>query len=127
MTTTMTTPGVAGWIQFSAPDAAAAKAFYRDVIGWNIADMPMKDGSSYSGIMVGDGPIGGFSPMPSDTGAWTIYVTVDDVDARTRKAEKAGATVVNGPMNVPGVGRMVTIRDPQGAHIAMITYEGMAP
>ena len=121
----MTTPGNAGWIQFSGPDAAAARAFYRDVIGWNITDMPMQDGSSYPGIMVGDGPIGGFSPMPEDSGAWTIYVTVEDVDGSTQRARDAGANILSGPMDMPGIGRMTTLIDPQGARIALITYESM--
>lgn len=125
MSETMTTPGIAGWIQFSGPDAAAAKTFYREVIGWTIADMPMQDGSSYSGIMVGDGPIGGFSPMPESTGAWTIYVTVEDVDGSTQRAKDAGATILAGPVDMPGIGRMTNLIDPQGARIALITYESM--
>lgn len=125
MANEMTTPGVAGWIEYSGPDAAKAKKFYRDIIGWNIADMPMQDGSSYSGIMVGEGPIGGFSPVPEDQANWTIYVTVDDVDARTAQAKKAGAQIVSGPADTPGVGRMATIVDPQGARVALITYESM--
>lgn len=123
--TTMTTPGAAGWIQYSGPDNTAAKKFYGDVLGWTIADMPMEDGSSYSGIMVGEGPIGGFSPRPEETGGWTIYVTVPDVDAATQKAKEAGATIVAGPDDYPGVGRMTTMVDPSGARLAMITYESM--
>ncbi|KAJ57010.1 hypothetical protein ACMU_00530 [Actibacterium mucosum KCTC 23349] len=123
--TTMTTPGNAGWIGFSGPDNAKAKAFYADVLGWQINEMPMQDGSSYSGIFVNDAPIGGFSPMPEDSGAWTIFVTVTDVDGATKKAEERGAQILNGPMDMPGVGRMTTIIDPQGARIAMITYESM--
>ncbi len=123
--TGMTTPGIAGWIEHSGPDAASAKAFYRDVLGWQIADMPMQDGSSYSGIMVGEGPIGGFSPMPADDAAWTIFVTVEDVDTCAAKAKSAGAGILAGPMDVPGVGRMVVMNDPQGARIAAITYESM--
>ena len=123
--TEMTTPGAAGWIEFSGPDAAAAKKFYADVMGWTVADMPMQDGGGYTGIMVGEEPIGGFNPMPADTGTWTIYVTVPDVDASTDRAKEAGATILSGPMDYPGVGRMTTIVDPQGARIAMITYESM--
>ncbi len=123
--TTMTTPGAAGWIQYSGPDGAAAKKFYSEVLGWTIADMPMEDGHSYSGIMVGEEPIGGFSPMPEENGGWTIYVTVSDVNASTEKAKEAGATIVSGPDDVAGVGRMSTIIDPSGARIAMITYESM--
>lgn len=126
MSEMMTTPGAAGWIQHSGPDSAAAQKFYRDVIGWKITDMPMQDGTSYSGIMLGDdNPIGGFSPMPEDKAAWTVFVTVKDVDACTEKAKKAGATILAGPMDVPGVGRMTTMLDPQGARIAVITYESM--
>ncbi len=125
MSNIMTSPGVAGWIEHSGPDAAASKRFYQDVIGWNIVDLPMHDGSSYPGIMVGEDPIGGFSPMNSDQASWTIYITVDDVDLRTKKAVDAGASLVSGPMDLPGVGRMATIIDPQGAKFALITYESM--
>ena len=45
----MTTPGVAGWIQHSGPDAAAAKKFYAEVVGWTISDMPMQDGAEFLG------------------------------------------------------------------------------
>ena len=122
---TMTTPGTAGWIEHSGPDAAAARKFYRDVIGWQIGDIPMQDGSGYSAIMVGEGPIGGFSPMPAEDGAWTIYVTVEDVDACAQKAKAAGATILTDPMDIPGVGRITVMKDPQGARIAAITYESM--
>lgn len=122
----MTTLGNPGWIGHSGPDAARAKAFYADVIGWTIAEMPMQDGSSYSAITVAEEPVGGFSPMPEPSGAWTIYFTVADVDDRVAAAKKAGATVLAGPMDMPGVGRMATLTDPQGARFALITYESMA-
>ncbi len=123
--TTMTTPGNPGWIEYSGPDSNKAKAFYRDVVGWNINDMPMQDGSTYSSIVLNEAPIGGFAPMAGDDGAWTIYITVDDVDGATAKAEKAGARVLNPPTDMPGVGRAAHLLDPQGARFALITYESM--
>ncbi|MBV1886064.1 MAG: VOC family protein [Parvibaculaceae bacterium] len=125
MSTDITTPGVASWIQYTGPNAAAAKQFYKDVMGWTIADMPMQDGSNHSAIMVGDGPIGGFAPQEEATGAWTVYITVSDVDSATKKAKAAGAEILVEPVDTPGVGRMATIQDPQGARIALITYESM--
>nr|WP_306269476.1 VOC family protein [Pararhizobium sp. IMCC3301] len=122
---TMTTPGNAGWIGHAGPDSAAAMKFYRDTIGWTIGDLPMQDGTSYPAIMIGQQPIGGFSPMPQSQGAWTIFVTVDDVDACVERAQKAGGTIVSEPADMPGVGRVSTIADPQGAQIALITYESM--
>mgnify|MGYP002062992587 CR=1 FL=1 len=83
----------------------------------------MQDGSSYSSIVVGETPIGGFSPMPEETGAWTIFVTVPDVDAAVTRAEASGGTVLAPAMDMPGVGRMATLADPQGARFAVIAYE----
>jgi predicted enzyme related to lactoylglutathione lyase len=48
---------------------------------------------------------------------WSVYIAVDDVDARLAKCQALGAKVVHGPMDVPSVGRMVLIQDPQGAHV----------
>ncbi len=122
----MTTPGNAGWIGHAGPDQSAAKAFYKDVLGWTINDMPMQDGSSYSAAAVGETAIGGFSPMPQESASWTIYFTVGDVDAAVATAKARGASVLTPPVATPGVGRMATLSDPQGARFALITYESMA-
>ena len=122
----MTTLGNSGWIGHSGPDAAKAKAFYKDVLGWSINDMPMQDGSSYSAAVVGETAIGGFSPMPEESGSWTIFFTVANVDDAVAKAQAKGATVVAPAMDMPGVGRMATLTDPQGARFALITYESMS-
>ena len=122
----MTAIGNAGWIGHAGPDQGKAKAFYSTVLGWAINDMPMQDGSSYSAAVVGETPIGGFSPMPEETGNWTIFFTVADVEATVATAEAEGATVLQPPMDMPGVGRMATLTDPQGARFALITYESMA-
>lgn len=122
----MTTLGNSGWIGHSGPDQGKAKAFYQDVLGWTINDMPMQDGSSYAAAMIGETAIGGFSPMPEDAGSWTIYFTVEDVDASVAKAEAHGATILQPSMDARGVGRMATLTDPQGARFALITYESMA-
>ncbi len=122
----MTTVGNSGWIGHSGPDQGKAKAFYQEVLGWTINDMPMQDGSSYSAAVVGETAIGGFSPMPEDNGSWTIFFTVADVDASIAKAKAKGAAIVQPAMDMPGVGRMATLTDPQGARFALITYESMA-
>ena len=121
----MTTLGAPGWIGHSGPNQGTAKEFYAKVLDWKIQEIPMKDGSSYSAIAVGDTSIGGFSPMPEDDGSWTVFVTVSDVDNTVAVAESAGGKVLTPPMDMPGVGRMATLADPQGARFAVITYESM--
>ncbi|WP_136656814.1 VOC family protein [Nitratireductor sp. XY-223] len=125
MTNPMQTHGAASWIQHSGSDPAGARKFYETVLGWTVNDMPMQDGSSYSGIVVGENPIGGFMPMPVPAGEWTIYITVDNVDARFKSALDNGAEGIDEPADFPGVGRMAKIRDPYGASISLITYESM--
>lgn len=122
----MTTVGNAGWIGHSGPDQGEAKAFYQEVLGWTINDMPMQDGSSYSAVVVDETAIGGFSPRPEDSGSWTIFFTVPNVDASVEKAQAKGAALIQPAMDMPGVGRMATMTDPQGARFALITYESMA-
>ena len=120
----MTTIGNSGLIAFNGPNPDEAKKFYADVIGWNIADTPMGEGH-YSTIMLKGGPIGGFTPMPSDDAHWLVYITVADVDAATDRAKKAKAKILQAATDFPGVGRIAIIQDPQGAKIALITYESM--
>jgi hypothetical protein len=122
----MATHGAASWIEYKGNDTTAARSFYQKVLGWNVVEMPMKDGSSYPGIMLGETPIGGFSPMPADGGSWLNYITVDDVDQRFKSAIDQGGTALQEPVSVPGVGRVGVFKDPFGATLAVITYEQSA-
>ncbi|PCI86089.1 MAG: glyoxalase [Hyphomicrobiales bacterium] len=124
MTVDMKTIGNSGWVEFSGPNIAEAQEFYAKVIGWNIAPVPAGD-MQYNAIMLEDGPIGGFSPIPSDKGGWIIYITVVDVNTATQTAKDLGATIEVEPHDVPSVGRQSIIIDPQGGRIALITYESM--
>ena len=119
----METHGAFSWVEYHGQDIEAARSFYQTVLGWTVTDMPMPDGVTYPGIVVGDQPAGGFSPQPAESGSWLAYVTVDDVDARAKAAVEAGAKVLSGPLSAPGVGRIAVVRDPFGASLALITYE----
>lgn len=119
----MQTHGAFSWVEYHGEDAGAARSFYEKVLGWTVAEMPMQNGTTYPGIMIGDQPIGGFSPKPAPSGSWLAYVTVDDVEERTRAAVEAGAKVLAEPASAHGVGRIAVVEDPFGAAIAFITYE----
>lgn len=119
----METHGAFSWVEFQGPDAGAARSFYEKVLGWSVTDMPMQDGSTYPGILIGDQPVGGFSPRPAASGSWLAYITVDDVDARARAAVEAGGQLLSEPMTAPGVGRIAVVQDPFGAAVAFMTYE----
>src|SRR5207249_5185428 len=46
------------------------------------------------------------------------HVVVEDVDAAGKRAQGAGGSIVAGPMDIPDVGKILIVRDPQGAVIS---------
>jgi len=117
--------GMFSWSELITKDAEAAKQFYAQVFGWEYTEFPM-EGMSYSVIKANGQEIGGIMPVPPQAAGtpphWGVYVTVDDVDASAKKAEKLGAAVIVPPTDIPDVGRFCVFRDPQGAVLSMITY-----
>ena len=57
---------------------------------------------------------------------WNIYFGVEDVDATVAKAEGLGGTPAVPAMDVPGVGRMAMVTDPQGAGFWVMAGESAA-
>jgi len=50
---------------------------------------------------------------------WLYYTEVPDLESAIARAKKGGATVMNGPMDVPGGGRIAQLMDPQQAAFAL--------
>ena len=58
---------------------------------------------------------------------WLGHVLVEDVDETAPRAEAAGGRLLQGPMDIPEVGRFALIADPQGAVVSAYTPSGEAP
>jgi predicted enzyme related to lactoylglutathione lyase len=67
--------------------------------------------------------IGDFAPSPraGERSRWVASVAVPDVDAAARTATQLGGKIVHGPSDIPGVGRVAQITDPQGAELSLLT------
>ncbi|NIA71889.1 VOC family protein [Pelagibius litoralis] len=119
--------GAFSWCELQTDDAEKAKTFYGDVIGWETEAMEMPGGGIYTVLKAGDQPVGGILQRPPEMADqpvhWASFITVDDVDRRVAAATAGGATLVTPLFDVPGVGRMATLKDPVGAVISLITYE----
>lgn len=116
----MTNPhGTPIWYELLTPDPDASKRFYDDAIGWTVEAKPSGE-MDYRMIDTGDGLVGGvfrLTPEMTQGGArptWLFYIGVDDVDATVEAIREAGGGVTMGPWDVPGVGRMAMVTDPQG-------------
>ena len=108
-------------IELTTQDLAKAKKFYSALFDWQLTDMPMGEGKSYTMINVGDGTGGGMmsAPDPGIPPHWLPYVAVDDLAASTAKAKSLGATMIMENIPVQDYGRFTIFKDPTGALIAM--------
>jgi predicted enzyme related to lactoylglutathione lyase len=106
-------------LELATSDLAKAKEFYGKLFNWTFTDNDMGGGMIYSMFKPDDGPGGGVYAMPDAPPAWLAYVGVDDINAATTKAKSLGATVIRGPMEVPGHGWMTILTDPTGAAVAL--------
>ena len=116
--------GVFVWDELGTTDVDGAQGFYEQVFGWTTSDM----GAEYGGYRifnVGETGIAGLMmlPDPSIPAHWQPYVAVDDPDRTTAKATELGGSVLAEPMDVPDVGRIAVLRDPQGATFGIIKPE----
>lgn len=109
------------WIDIEPADAKAAQPFYAGLFGWAFADAmpPGAPGSYLIAQLDGHDVAALASPQPVATGAWNTYVAVDDVEATTRQAAGAGATVTSPPQDAGPAGRWAEIIDPTGARLRL--------
>jgi predicted enzyme related to lactoylglutathione lyase len=111
------------WHELNTTDIAAADAFYSQLIGWK--SKPWEPNPSYTIWTLGrEGRAGLYqiheipnvvTPPPH----WLNYIGTADVDATVRQAVEFGGKVVTSAADVPRVGRMAVLQDPQGAMFAV--------
>jgi predicted enzyme related to lactoylglutathione lyase len=121
------THGAFSWAELMTRDVEGSKKFYRELLGWEMEEMPMQQGDAYTVLKAGGEAVAGIMKMPAEVPEmvpthWATYVTVTDVDAVAKKAQEMGATMIVPPTDIPGVGRFSTFQDPQGAVINVIHY-----
>lgn len=114
----MTPHGAFHWNELMTTDLEGAKAFYGKTLGWRFDGMPMPDGT-YWVATSGSQPVAGLMDAtgmlpPGTPPHWFCYIAVDDVDARVADAVAQGATVLKPAFDIPNVGRIVILTDPQG-------------
>jgi uncharacterized protein len=117
--------GAFSWCELMTTDLKAAEEFYVKLFGWTMTDGPV-EGMEYRVMSAGGQPIGGLMSLPPDMQQmpphWGTTVTVEDVEATIKMAEKLGGKVLMQPQDIPTVGKFSIIQDPQGAVITLITY-----
>ena len=110
------------WYELITPDPMGSKTFYDAVVGWDIQPEAMPGPVEYRMIRRSDGGnAGGVLRLTDDMASggarpvWLGYVAVDDVDASVASIEEAGGSVQMAATDIPDVGRIAMVTDPQGA------------
>lgn len=126
----MADPSILGrplWYELMTNDVDAAKKFYAPVVGWTVT--PFEGGAQPYDIWVRDGvPIGGVMQIPAGMNFpphWGMYIGVPSLEEGVSRVERLGGSALSPVIEVPGVGRMRTMKDPQGA--AFSIYEPASP
>src|SRR5262249_15676431 len=124
-TTEQSFHGTFCWNELMTRDIEGAKRFYRDTIGWSFEPMKM-DWGTYWIVKSGGKNVGGMFELtgPELEGGpkgWRSYVPVDEADARVGKAKKAGGKLMRPIFDVPDVGRIAILMQPDGAGVAWMT------
>jgi uncharacterized protein len=112
------------WYELLTTDMKAAEKFYTAVVGWSVAPFEGSPEPYDMWNRSGGGPIGGVMTIPKGMNFpphWGMYVGVPKLEDGTSQIQRLGGTTLSEVIDVPTVGRMRTMKDPQG--VAFSIYE----
>jgi predicted enzyme related to lactoylglutathione lyase len=106
------------WAELYTSDWQKAWGFYSELFNWKSTEtMDMKEMGKYAMFSFGPSEkasMGGMLTMKNQPPAWMFYVSVKDTDAVAKQIATLGGKIINGPMDVPGGGRIAQCLDPHG-------------
>lgn len=117
-------PGTFCWVGLATTDPASARSFYASLFGWQAED-PTDEADAYSVLMLRGKVVAVLYRQTAMARAadvaphWTSFISVDDADASAARARELGGTLPRDPFDVPGAGRIATVRDPVGAIVTL--------
>jgi len=117
-------PGAVRWFGLLTEDAAAARAFYTDLFGWQMertasgGHVAVHDGQPFAGIT----QIGRTTPEVNES-TWLVGVVVSDLRASVATARRLGARVLRDVSRAEGFAQWAVVEDPQGAQVILMVPE----
>lgn len=111
------------WYELMTTDPAAAETFYTTVVGWTSA--PFEGSPTPYTIFKRSGDVGVAGVMKTPDGMrvppfWTMYVAVPNFDDAVARIKRLGGRELVPAIDVPEVGRLQMMQDPQGAAFSII-------
>ena len=118
-------PGTLIGLDLTVPNADSLRDFYASVIGWEVEPFDLGEYSDYfmkapstgdyiAGVCHARGENADLPPQ------WLTYVVVADLDESLRRVTAGGGSQATAIKGEAGSNRYCVIRDPAGAHIALM-------
>ncbi len=117
-TATSTLLGRPLWYELMTTDPKAAEAFYTTVVGWTAKPFEGSPQPYTVFSRSGDVPVAGLMKRPDGMNAppfWAMYVGVPKLEDAANHIKRLGGREYSPGIDVPTIGRMQMMTDPQGA------------
>jgi predicted enzyme related to lactoylglutathione lyase len=115
------------WYELMTTDMKGAETFYQAVVGWTPAPFPASPHPYVRFNRRGQIPVAGLMTRPEGMNAppfWAMYVGVPRLEEGAAHINRLGGAECSPVIEVPTIGRMQMMKDPQGA--AFYIYEPAA-
>jgi predicted enzyme related to lactoylglutathione lyase len=111
------------WYELMTTDTSAAEKFYQNVVGWSSA--PFRESPEPYTVFKrrGDVQVAGVMKRPDGMNMppfWAMYVAVPKLEDAVAHIIRLGGSELSGIIDVPTVGRLQMLKDPQGAAFYII-------
>lgn len=116
--------GQAVWYELLTNDVKGAERFYTTVVGWTVSPFDPAAPDTYD-IWRRDGEkgVGGVARIPEGMNYpphWGMYLATPTLNETVAAIERRGGSAVTPVIDIPKVGPMRTMRDPQGAVFSLL-------
>ena len=106
-------------VELTATDLDRAAAFYAEAFGWQPMPSPFADGYLVAETGAGDGIDAAIMNRSYQEQRAIAWIQVDDLDTTLAAAVTAGGTRAGDVSEIPGVGRVAYVRDPEGTLLGL--------
>lgn len=110
------------WYELLTTDMKAAERFYTAVVGWTVSAFDQSPDPYDMWMRAGNAATGGVMTIPQGMNFpphWEMYVGVAKLEGAVAKIERLKGSALSPVIDIPTVGRMRAMKDPQGAVFAI--------
>jgi predicted enzyme related to lactoylglutathione lyase len=107
------------WHELVTSDQATSGAFFGELLGWTRKEVDAGPFGTYTLFQKNGQDVAGMMNPTRDTPVrgshWHSYIAVEDVDDCAKRSLILSGRIMVAPHDVPGVGRVCAVADPNGA------------